>query len=31
MGTADVDVVLPAGSDMVVRLDTPIEIRRTIT
>jgi hypothetical protein len=24
-------VVLPAGSDMVVRLDTPIEIRRTIT
>jgi hypothetical protein len=29
MGTADVDVVLPAGSDMVIRLDTPIEIRRT--
>jgi hypothetical protein len=29
MGTADVDVVLPAGSDMVIRLDSPIEIRRT--
>jgi hypothetical protein len=28
MGTADVDVVLPAGSDLVIRLDTPIEIRR---
>jgi hypothetical protein len=28
MGTADVDVVLPAGSEMVIRLDTPIEIRR---
>jgi hypothetical protein len=31
MGTADVDVVLPAGSEMVVRLDTPIEIRRTVS
>jgi hypothetical protein len=31
MGTADVDVVLPAGSDMVIRLDTPIEVRRTVT
>jgi hypothetical protein len=29
MGTSDVDVVLPAGSDMVIRLDSPIEIRRT--
>jgi len=29
MGTADVDVVLPAGSEMIIRLDTPIEIRRT--
>jgi hypothetical protein len=29
MGTADVDVVLPAGSDLVIRLDTPIQIRRT--
>jgi hypothetical protein len=28
MGTADVDVVLPAGSEMVIRLDTPIEVRR---
>jgi hypothetical protein len=27
MGTADVDVVLPAGSEMVVRLDSPIEVR----
>jgi hypothetical protein len=30
MGTADVDVVLPAGSSMDVRLDSPIEIRRTV-
>ena len=30
MGTADVDVVLPAGSDLVIRLDSPIEVRRTI-
>jgi hypothetical protein len=28
MGTADVDVVLPAGSEMLIRLETPIEIRR---
>lgn len=27
MGTADVDVVLPAGSEMVIRLDTPIDVR----
>ena len=27
MGTADVDVVLPAGSNMVIRLDAPIEVR----
>lgn len=31
MGTADVDVVLPAGSEMVIRLDAPVEIRRTVT
>lgn len=31
MGTADVDVVLPAGSSMDIRLDSPIEIRRTIS
>jgi hypothetical protein len=31
MGTADVDVVLPAGSEMVIRLDSPIEIRRTVS
>ncbi len=31
MGTADVDVVLPAGSEMVIRLDSPIEVRRTVT
>jgi hypothetical protein len=30
MGTADVDAVLPAGSRMVIRLDTPIEIQRTV-
>lgn len=28
MGTADVDVVLPAGSEMVIKLDAPIEVRR---
>lgn len=31
MGTADVDVVLPAGSPMEVRVDSPIEIRRTVS
>jgi hypothetical protein len=31
MGTADVDVVLPAGSEMVVTLDSPIEVRRTVS
>jgi hypothetical protein len=31
MGTADVDVVLPAGSAMEIRVDSPIEIRRTIS
>jgi hypothetical protein len=31
MGTADVDVVLPAGSEMVIRLDTPLEIRRPVS
>jgi hypothetical protein len=30
MGTADVDVVLAQGSEMVIRLDSPIEVRRTI-
>jgi hypothetical protein len=29
MGTADVDVVLPAGSTMRVRTDAPISVRRT--
>jgi hypothetical protein len=31
MGTADVDVVLPAGSEMTVRVDSPIVIRRVIS
>ena len=31
MGTADVDVVLPAGSDLVIRLDSPIEVSRTVS
>ena len=31
MGTADVDVVLPAGSTMRVRLDGPISVRKTVT
>ncbi|HSJ13621.1 MAG TPA: hypothetical protein VK939_04345 [Longimicrobiales bacterium] len=30
MGTADVDVVLPAGSEMVIRLDAPIEVRSVL-
>jgi hypothetical protein len=28
MGTTDVDVVLPQGSEMVIRLDSPISVRR---
>lgn len=28
MGTADVDAVLPAGARMVIRLDSPVEVRR---
>lgn len=31
MGTADVDVVLPAGSAMTIRLDSPVEVRRTVS
>lgn len=31
MGTADVDVVLPAGSEMVIKLDAPLEVRRTVS
>jgi hypothetical protein len=31
MGTADVDAVLPAGSRMVIRLDSPIEVRRQVS
>lgn len=31
MGTADVDLVLPAGSEMRVRIDEPISVRRTIS
>lgn len=30
MGTADVDVVLPAGSELVIRLDTPVEVRTVL-
>jgi hypothetical protein len=30
MGTAEVDVILPEGSEMVIRLDSPIEVRRTV-
>lgn len=29
MGTADVDAVLPAGSQMVIRLDAPVEVPRS--
>jgi hypothetical protein len=31
MGTADVDAVLPAGAEVVIRLDQPIEVTRTVT
>ena len=31
MGTADVDVVLPAGSELVIKLDSPLEVRRTVS
>jgi hypothetical protein len=31
MGTADVDAVLPAGADVVIRLDQPIQVTRTVT
>jgi uncharacterized membrane protein len=31
MGTADVDAVLPSGAEVVIRLDQPIEITRTVT
>lgn len=30
LGTADVDAVLPAGSRMVIRLDAPVEVQRTL-
>jgi hypothetical protein len=30
LGTADVDAVLPAGSRMVIRLDAPVEVERTV-
>jgi hypothetical protein len=31
IGTADVDAVLPSGADVVIRLDRPIEVTRTVT
>lgn len=31
MGTADVDAVLPSGSRVVIRLDAPVEVRKTIS
>lgn len=31
MGTADVDAVLPAGSRMVIRLDAPITVQRSVS
>lgn len=30
LGTADVDAVLPVGSRMVIRLDAPVEVQRTV-
>jgi hypothetical protein len=31
MGTADVDAVLPAGSTMIIRVDAPVTVTRTIS
>lgn len=31
LGTTDVDVILPSGSRMVIRLDTPIEVTKTVS
>jgi hypothetical protein len=31
MGTADVDAVLPAGAEVVIRLDQPIQVTRTVS
>ncbi|MGH7476027.1 MAG: glycine zipper 2TM domain-containing protein [Longimicrobiales bacterium] len=31
MGTADVDAVLPTGSRLVIRLDAPVEVSRTVS
>ncbi len=31
MGTADVDAVLPAGSTMIIRIDSPVTITRTVS
>lgn len=31
MGTADVDAVLPAGSTMVIRVDSPVTVTRTVS
>ncbi len=31
MGTADVDAVLPAGSRVVIRLDAPVDVKKTIS
>jgi hypothetical protein len=30
MGTADVDAVIPAGSRVVIRLDSPVQVQRTV-
>jgi outer membrane lipoprotein SlyB len=30
MGTADVDAVIPAGAEVIIRLDQPIEVTRTV-
>jgi hypothetical protein len=30
MGTADVDAVLPAGSTMIIRVDSPVTVTRTV-
>jgi hypothetical protein len=31
MGTADVDAVLPAGSTMIIRVDAPVTVTRTVS
>jgi hypothetical protein len=31
MGTADVDAVIPSGARVVIRLDSPVNVQRTVS